>query len=182
MREKEEYELINRIKNSDKQAFELLFTTYYKFLCRFAYMITKNKESAEEIVQTLFVQLWEMRKNLLITTNVKNYLCVSLRNMCVNYLKKEIVTEKREKEYFVNSLNDSNFNEENFKQKLTEALYSLPEKCRTVYYLKNMEGLTHKEIAEYLDISEKTIENHITKALKYLRELLSPYKSDFYSK
>lgn len=174
--------IIERIKQSDKSAFNELFIHYYNRLCRFAYVILHCEHTAEEVVQETFVKLWEKRKAINISGNLDSYLFVSVRNASLNSVK---YTSARKNsiasDEFVNDTETEPFNQEVFLKRLHLALGKLPEQCRIIYFLKNMEGLTQDEIAQYLNLSPKTIENQLKIATLKLREMLYRYKHTFYN-
>ena len=173
-------ELIISIKKGNEQAFDVLFKKYYAQLARFANMFTKDADNADEVVQSFFVKLWQNRNNLKINTSVKSYLFTSVRNASLNFLKKEktrtLYEEKVETE-------DTKIKEDKsleFKVAYNEAIKNLPERTRQVFVLSKNEGLTYKEIAEYLEITAKTVENNMGIAFRKLRKILMPYKNLIY--
>jgi RNA polymerase sigma-70 factor, ECF subfamily len=173
--------VIELINQSDKNAFNELFGHYFKRLCRFAYVILKCEQSAEEVVQEVFIKLWENRKKLTIAINIDSYLFVAVKNTSMNLLKLNQTRMNYESNPdLVNDSSSSTFDSATFIRHLEKAIEKLPEQCRMIYHLKNFEGLSYSEIAEYLDISEKTVENQVSLALGKLRELLFQHKNDFY--
>lgn len=170
-----------KLKLSDENSFKELFHKYYSRLCRYAYYILGNKHWAEDVVQSLFTHMWEQGENLKIDGNIDGYMFVSVRNASNNYLKSDHHQKMREAEYTKQiEQNDTVIDRETFLRKLQEALNQLPGQCREIYCLKNMEGLTYKEIAEYLQISDKTVDVQIYRALKKLREIMGKYRYAFY--
>lgn len=161
----------------------MIFEYFYNSLCRFAYIILQCKETAEDVVQNTLIHLWECRENLTIQHNLKAYLFITVKNNAINQMKAENIRKQYESYYFntTERLDEKNTNTEKFTKKLHEAIQQLPEQCRIIYTLKNLEGLTYKEISEYLQVSEKTVENQINIALKKLREILIKYKEEYYS-
>ena len=164
----------------DITAFEMLFRTYYQPLCRYAYSFLQDKEGAEEIVQSTFLMVWEKRDTLAIRTSVKPYLYAMVRNACLNVLKHEKIKQKHAGEELavadrsydsVSQMVASN----ELEYKIKAALERLPEQCRMVFKLSRFEELKYAEIAEQLNISVKTVENHMGKALKIMREQLKDY-------
>ncbi len=173
--------VLQKLKQSDESSFKEIFNNYYSRLCRHAYYILGNKHWAEDVVQNLFMHIWEQRENLKIESKIDNYLFVSVRNSSYNYLKSNMRQKKRETEYSMNIEEESGMiDRESFLRKLQEALNQLPAQCREIYCLKNMEGLTYKEIADYLQVSEKTVDVQIYRALKKLREFMGKYRNAFY--
>lgn len=160
-----------------------LFTSYYQELCRFADYIVNCTDTADDLVQRSFIRLWEKRDQVHINKDIKSYLYKSVKNASLNYLKQFETRKNYEKEFSeLSQTNDfSGFDEILFRKKLELAIALLPERCRMAYCLKYIEGLNYKEIADYLEISTNTVDNHIQKALKLLKELLGKYKEDFYN-
>lgn len=164
----------------DVTAFEMLFRTYYQPLCHYAYSFLQDKEGAEEIVQSTFLMVWEKRDTLAIRTSVKPYLYAMVRNACLNVLKHEKIKQKHAGEELavadrscdsVSQIVASN----ELEYKIKAALEALPDQCRMVFKLSRFEELKYAEIAEQLNISVKTVENHMGKALKIMREQLKDY-------
>jgi len=141
------------------------------------------KESAEDVVQHTFIQLWENRGKIEINNNLKSYLYITVKNNSINYLKSAKTRKLYETEYHNNHHDkmENGIDLNKFSHKLKEALQLLPEQCRVIYTLKNLEGLTYKEISEYLNISEKTVENQLSIALKKLRDMLIKTREELYS-
>ncbi len=159
------------------------FTSYYQELCRFANYIVNCSDTADDLVQKSFIKLWEKRDLVQVHKDIKSYLYKSVKNASLNYLKHLETRKSYEKEFTeLSQMNDSSgIDEIQFRKKLEIAIALLPERCRTAYCLKYIEGLSYKEIADYLEISSNTVDNHIQKALKLLKESLSKYKEDFYN-
>lgn len=171
--------LFDRINHSDMAAFNTLFRKYYTVLCRFIMTYTHDFSSAEEIIQELFVALWEGRKKIKIATSVKTYLYIAAKNRTLNYLKTDKARYYLQDDFTIFELETKNpdDDDDNMKQfipLLEKAIKKLPKKCSVIFQLHRFEGLTYDEIAQYLDISKKTVENQISIALKKLREELSP--------
>ena len=137
---------------------------------------------ATEVVQELFTHIWQNQKILTIKGSPVSYLFVATKNNALNKIKREINIKKTEQAYNQNTSNNEEIiNSDLFIKKLKEALNKIPEKCRTIYCMKNFDGLTYKEIASFLNISERTVDAQIYKALKKLRLLLAGVKHNFYS-
>ncbi len=161
----------------NESSYEELFKKCYAPLCKVIFRILKDKDLAEDTVQEVFVKLWEKRADYKIETSLKSYLYRAAINSAYNYLEKN-------KRYTKLSLEESaiepvdTFSVEDqiqareLEAKISTALEKLPEACREVFILSRYEGLSYKEIAETLDISVKTVENQIGKALRIFREQL----------
>lgn len=171
--------LFNALKKSDKEAFDILFRNYYPTLCRFALTITRSEANAEEAVQDVFVRLWDTRQRLNTAISIKSYLFKSTYNQCLWQLKKEQTRVKYENEYVIllpdNLPSDEAENWEAFRPVIQTAVNQLPDKCRQIFLMRRYEGLTNSEIAEYLNISIKTVENQLTIAINKLRTELKPH-------
>lgn len=170
----------NELKEGDITAFEMFFKTYYQPLCNYAYTFIHDKDEAEEIVQSAFLSVWEKRHSLDIKTSLKSYLYTMVRNTSLNVIKHEKIKQKyvgealavEERSY--ESVTQSVLSAE-LEERIYQAMDVLPEQCRLVFKLSRFEELKYAEIAEQLDISVKTVENHMGKALKIMREQLKDY-------
>lgn len=166
-------QLIGRIRQNDQKAFRLLFDRHYKTLLGTAINVLKDVDSGKDMVQEVFFQIWKKRESLEIRTSVIAYLKRAVINRCFNQIKARKSTTSTEQLEQTQSAIPSateNLEANDLQQAIKKALDGLPERCRLVFTMRRMEGLSHKEIAEKLDISPKTIENQMTKALKVLRE------------
>lgn len=173
-------QLITALKAGDIAAFEMLFRTYYQSLCNYAYTFVRDLEEAEEIVQSTFSNVWEKRDNIAVHTGIKPYLYAMVRNACLNVLKHEkikqrhaameLATGERSIESVTRTVEATEL-----EQRIMEAMNQLPEQCRLVFKLSRFEELKYAEIAGQLDISIKTVENHMGKALRIMREQLKDY-------
>jgi RNA polymerase sigma-70 factor, ECF subfamily len=158
----------------------MIFRTYYQPLCTYAYTFLQDKEEAEEIVQGTFLSVWEKRQTIAIHTAVKPYLYAMVRNACLNVIKHEKIKQKHAAEEIALSpiSHDSVAHAvatSELELKIHQAMEKLPEQCRLVFKLSRFEELKYAEIAEQLSISIKTVENHMGKALKIMREQLKDY-------
>jgi RNA polymerase sigma-70 factor, ECF subfamily len=173
--------LITQLQEGDIQAYEIVYKNYFKRLLSYAFTILQSEEKAEEIVQNVFVKLWEKKESIDIQTSLKSYLYKSVYNGSLNELKKEKVAYKYE-QYQTNVLETSRPSEpsavmhyKELERKLKVAIDALPEQCRTVFQMSRFEDLKYREIANELNISPKTVEQHMSKALKELRIQLADF-------
>ncbi len=169
-----------KIQSGDIATFEGVFRKYYEYLCFQAYKILRDKDEAEEVVQETFVKIWNRREELSINTSIKNYLFQSIKNTCYNQIKHEEVKRNYQADYLQS--NQESFDQDpaiakELEQNIQKAIDSLPKERRKIFLLSRYRGLKYQEIADELNISVKTVENQMGKALKYLREELKEYLS-----
>lgn len=163
--------IIEQIASGNQNAFEVVFKEHYEMLCRFAFTYIRDADDAEEIVQNNFVKIWEKREQLNIKTSIKSYLFSAIKNACLNKIKHEKVKAEYAVEYkhTTSQIEDEVEEKSSVAEKIEIALNKLPERCREVFVLSRYEGLKYQEIADSLEISVKTVENQMSKALKILR-------------
>lgn len=167
------------IKKGNIKAYEALFRAYYKPLVIYSERIVNDHDDANEIVQDIFMKLWEKRKVLEIRSTVNSYLYRAVYNNSLQLLKRKKLDLKY-KQYKMEHSNDSisPSNEmiaTELNHKIGLLLDELPENCRNIFKLNRFDGMKYREIAEHLSISIKTVEANMTKSLKYFREHLSEY-------
>lgn len=168
------------IRQDDRQAFGALFHEMYKPLVSHAFRFTREVATSENIVQDVFLKLWNQRHELVITTSMEHYLFRSVRNHCLNHLDKIKVRSEYLKMMTERSSEDDYsafYPEPDLLAKIEAAISNLPEKRQEIFRLAREEGLKYREIADKLDISVKTVEAQITQALKQLREALKKYNT-----
>ncbi|GAA3617634.1 RNA polymerase sigma-70 factor [Flavivirga amylovorans] len=168
--------LIKELKKGEERAFIYLINTYNKRLYGYALSLSNNKIMAQDIIQNVFLRIWEKRKTITINTSVQNYLYKSVYNEFLNLYRKHKSTMLLEQKYFQSlERTTANYDENSFKKaldRITIEIQALPPKCREVFMLSRREGLTNIEISDHLNISTKTVEAHITKAFSVLRKKL----------
>jgi len=175
-----EQDIWQSISAGDELAYEGLFKSFYPELTLYAVRFVQDIDNAEEIVQDIFFNLWNNRSKLNINVSLKSYLYRTVKNTCLNLLKHQKV-EHKYKEHFSRELQIDEMNSDNWmveselSDKITGAIEKLPPERKKVFVLSRFEELKYKEIAEKLDISIKTVENQMGKALKFLREELKDY-------
>ncbi|SHO64554.1 RNA polymerase sigma-70 factor [Algoriphagus zhangzhouensis] len=170
----------SEIQKGDMQAFERVFKEHYDGLCRFANSYLLDVDEAEEVVQGTFIGFWEKRENLQIETSLKAYLYRSVRNSCLNEIKRQKVRQVHaqavlQEEVQVAEASDHDALKMELEDRIHHAIQKLPEQCRLIFKMSRFEELKYQEIADQLGLSIKTVENQIGKALKVLREQLKDY-------
>jgi RNA polymerase sigma-70 factor (family 1) len=173
-------ELFRKVKLGDEKAFEHLFRHYYQRLCHYAFTILHDKDEAEEVVQQVFINIWGKKNNINVETSIQAYLYRATNNTCLNKLKqKKVYSIHQEQVKHENPVAEESTSEtvisNELRDSINDAVELLPEQCKLVFQLSRFEGMKHQEIADELSISVKTVENHIGKALKHMREHLKDY-------
>jgi RNA polymerase sigma-70 factor (ECF subfamily) len=174
-------ELFTDLRSGSPAALDELFRRHYPDLCRTAVRFTRNEAAAEDIVQDTFVNLWSKRERLSTTPDaVGAYLRRAVRNRSLNYLRdrKRIPVDDAEPEGEpVHSAPppDAVLEAQELQLRINRAIDRLPERCRLVFVMSRIEEMSHREIADGLDISTKTVENQMTRAYRFLREWLAVF-------
>lgn len=177
-------QLCRQLAAGDQATLQLLFKTFYNDLYKFTWKFVRNQEIAEELTQDIFIHLWENRETLQINSAVKAYLYTMARNRAFNYLKSRVarmsvVSDEVPETYAALSQTpEEEFSQQELEKLVAEGIEQLPEKCRIVFNLSRQEGLSYQQIAEELQISPKTVEAHMSTALKKLRTFLKTVWSD----
>lgn len=164
--------------NGDK-AMELLFKKYYTFLCRVLIRVIPDENTAEDLAQDVFLDVWRKRDTINISISLKAYLRRAARNKALNYIRDRKIRfedDENQPEIESNAVSANHLLEaEELQQLINRSIDQLPERCRLVFTLSRYEDMTYQEIADELTISIKTVENQISKALKLLRGALGRY-------
>jgi len=157
--------------------FEWLFSQWYGPLCRVALRMMRDKDAAEDIVQEVFVKFWHKRESLSPDLDAKAYLYKAVYNASLNYLKIQKRERRPEKlpEAVASGSADGQMLHDETLRAVETGIEELPPACKDVFLLSRYEELSYKEIAQTLDISVKTVEAHISKALRILRKHLLPF-------
>ena len=167
------------IREGSEYAFELLFTQYYRPLSVFALKYVGDLETSKEIVQNLFVHLYETRHTLLITNSLESYLYQSVRNRCLNQIKqnqtRKVHLQNYSTEQEVSEDMEARIRETELEHRIFKIVETLPPQGKNVFTLSRAKGLTNNKIAEKLNISRRTVETHISNALKTLRNHLEDF-------
>ncbi len=172
--------VFSAIQNGEISSFEMLFKTHYAPLCRFALGYLGDKDEAEEVVQGMFLGFWEKRISIQIESSLKAYLYRSVRNACLNELKRQKIRSHHASSVLKegepqDQSSDRLALKKELESRIEEAIRSLPSQCGLIFRMSRFEELKYQEIADQLGISIKTVENQMGKALKIMREQLRDY-------
>lgn len=173
-------EIVLALRSSNELVFEALFRFYYQRLCNYANTLLKDADESEEAVQQFFAGLWERRERFSVTLSVKSYLYKSVHNACLNKIKQNQMKQAHhERESKLETVSKSSTEQalvmKELEQQIALAIESLPEQCRLIFKLSRFEELKYAEIAGQLNLSVKTVENQMGKALRVMREKLNAY-------
>lgn len=175
---KSDLNLFDKISRGDEAAFSCLFDDHYTSLCFFANKYLSDMDEARSLVQQVFIDLWMKREKILVNYSVKSYLYKTVKNRCIDVLRKE--KNSTEISESVENLSHTPFRdlmeEAELNDRINASINQLPKKCREIFMLCRFEGLKYSEIAEKLGISVKTVEMQMGIALKKLRKFLSDYQ------
>ncbi|RZM19707.1 MAG: RNA polymerase sigma-70 factor [Pedobacter sp.] len=172
--------LAEEIVANDEKAFEAIFKAHYNALHAYAQTMLRDEIMAEEIVQGLFLKLWEKKENLAEQVSVKAYLYKCVYHDCLNHIRHQKV-QTRYTAYaalhqdHLTATASARAELSELQQHIDKALNDLPQQCRTVFQMSRFEELKYREIAEQLNISVKTVETQMGKALKLLRSKLADF-------
>lgn len=181
----------NNLKNSAN--FEDIYVSFYPRLKRFAQEHVVNEEDAENIVQDVFLDLWERRAFVSSSINLTSYLFTNIKNKCIDFLRHRMVMQntanKMQEEYelalqmkfqSLQAFDEHIFSNADMEAVIADAIQSLPEKCRRIFVMNKIEGKKQKTIAEELDISIHTVESQMAIAYRKLKEILKDYQPLFF--
>lgn len=177
-------QLIDLLKNDDDSAFKTLYQRYWKRLLYFANQKTADLAEAENVVQDIFVSLWNRRSDLNISISLENYLIVSVKYRVIKLFNKQRTQRISEEKSLVSYdiLDDSTqqyLDFEELQHRLQELIGKLPEKGALIYRMNKEQGMNHKQIAQELGISEKAVNSHLVRSKKALRSGLDSSLNSF---
>ena len=168
--------LLEKLAESDPNAFSYFFELYYKDLVMFAFTFTKDSDDAEEAVQEVFVRLWEKRRELSLHGSLKSYLLKSVQNYCLDEIRRRNVREQFAGEMDIQSLcvNDTEdyILYTDLLNRLDQLLAQMPDEVALTFRLNRFDGMKYQEIAQQLNVSVRTVESRISKALWILHQAL----------
>lgn len=179
---------MNTCSGTEKVTFSKIYLVYFPKLVRFAREYVVSTEDAENIVQDLFLYLWEHREMLESLKNLNAFLFTLAKNRCINFYRHKILIDSKKesldnldrrelmlKAEALRQFDENIFTDKEIEELLNKAIEHLPEKCRQVFILSRMNGLKHEEIAIRMNISVRTVQNHIVSALHKLKDELKDY-------
>lgn len=168
---------VKQLRRGDSAGLDELFRRYYPELCRVAVRILRREAVAEDVVQEFFLSLWEKRNVLPEIESVGPYLRRGVRNRSLNYIRDQrlLTTDDGEMPEMPTNhdVTSAKLELEELQQRVDRAINALPERCRLVYVLRQFEEMSYREISAELGIAEKTVENQMNRAYKFLRQYLS---------
>jgi RNA polymerase sigma-70 factor (ECF subfamily) len=175
---------IESLRRGEKKAYEEIYNDFFGVIYHLCLQYLHDEEASKEIVQDTFMKLWEIRETLNDQINIRNFLYTITKNNCLNYLRNQSIALKYQTnmKYLEMQFNyealeklGNYFQFEELKTKIDDAISKLPEEVRETFMMNRFDDLHYKEIAQKLDISVKTVEARISKALRILREELKDY-------
>lgn len=170
--------LVEGIRHRKEAALATLFDLYYEKLYLFAEKYIYDSDRAHDIVQDVFLRIWENAERLVLRSSIQHYLFASVRNGCLNYLKSLQIEDRNNRKYaeaYIESQNVDMVEDEELMAKIRQVVEELPERCREVCMLRFGEGYKYSEIAERLGMNENTVKAQLHRGMERLREAFSKY-------
>lgn len=168
--------ILFRLKEGDEATYKEIFHEYYPLMVSFANKILKDLDSSKEIAQNVFVKLYEKRHKIEITSSLKSYLFKITYNDCLNYIKHKQISDSHN-EKFTTQYDTTDFQEfaeqSEQEKKIFNAIENLPTQCKAIFKQSRLDGKKNSEIASELQISIRTVETQISKALKIIRQAVA---------
>ena len=171
-------DILMGLKRRDETALSVLFDTYYEKLYLFAEKYIYDSDKAHDIVQDVFLKIWENAERLELTSSIQHYLFASVRNGCLNYLKSLQIEDRNNRKYaeaYIESQNVDMVDDEELLARIRQVLDELPEKCREVCLLRFVEGYKYAEIAARLDMNENTVKAQLHRGMERLKQAFATY-------
>ena len=181
MKEKlDDKDILEKLNNNDERAIELLFERFFDYLCAVVYRVIHDYEAARDVVQDIFLDLWKKRQTITVETALRPYLRRAAVNRALNYIKRRKIITNDDEDAALdlpsNSISgQADMERAELETRIYSVIESLPPKCKLVFGMSRFENMSYQEIADALDISVKTVENQISKALKILRSEIYVY-------
>ncbi len=170
--------MLEGLRTGAPAAFDSIFRAHYAQLVAAAQWLLSSRAAAEDIAQDVMLELWRRRENIVLETSLRAYLVRAARNKALNHIRHERVVRSASPEYEGPTSAphaDRALAEEELDAAVRQAVRELPERCREAFQLSRVQGLSYAEIAQVLGVSVKTVEAHMGKALRLLRERLAPW-------
>ncbi len=172
--------IIEGLRRREKAIFDYIFNYYYSSLCAFSMQYIDNREAVEDLVQDFFVYLWVEAPRLQIRSSLKSYLFAAVKNRCLDYRKHHKIIQKYRNFALFFAENEDNstdqfYAESELRQVIQTSLGKLAPRCREIFELSRMHGLSNQEIADKLNISKRTVEIQISNSLKILKKDLAEF-------
>ena len=170
-------DILTRLKADDKLVFQQIFQQHYPMVCKTVYRFVRDQDAAQDVAQAVFIKFWEKRQQLQISSSLPAYLRRMAVNEAISALRKQERAEagRQAIPLYPDISTEDQYVGKELSEHIQLAINQLPPRCREVFVLSRYEELSYKEIAEKLDISIKTVENQMGKALRMMRELLKAY-------
>ena len=166
---------VKDLQEGGMASFQEVFELHFENLCSYACTILRDMDEAEDVVQNVFLKMWEKRDSLLITHSVRSYLFRAVHHQCLNQLDHRVIRQRHQdhslREHGADTQPPEVFPEE-LEARVRAAIDGLPEQCRKIFVMSRYDELRYAKIAEVLGISVNTVENQISKALRVLRDVL----------
>ena len=175
-----EFLIIEGLKRREKEIFDYVFNFYYSSLCAFSMQYIENRDSVEDLVQDFFVHLWMEAPRLQIRSSLKAYLFTAIKNRCLDYQKHQKITERYRQFILYSGENQEDFADHYFAESelrlvIRSSLNKLAPRCREIFELSRVDGLSNQEISVKLNISKQTVERQISNSLKVLKKELAEF-------
>ena len=171
-------DLLAGLKRREESALTVLFDLYYEKLYLFAEKYIYDSDKAHDIVQDVFLKIWENAERLVLRLSIQHYLFTSVRNGCLNYLKSLQIEDRNNRKYveaYIESQNVDMVEDEELLAKIRQVLDELPDKCREVCELRFVEGYKYSEIAARLGMNENTVKAQLHRGMERMRQAFANY-------
>jgi len=173
-----EEEILRKLKDGQHDALDYLFDNYYNTMCNKALFYVKNPDRAEDVVQDVFLNIWKKRSEISINSTLKGYLMKCVTNRSLNFLRdRKSYTNELDEQIMDDSVSIEEkiyYNET--QEMILDHINALSPRCRQIFIMNRIDQMKYREISQELGISIKTVEHHVAKALRFMREKLSGLK------